>query len=714
MWIQTEVMSTTSFTNTAARPGRKSSQILSFGRRATSGLSTRIILVIAVLTLVASLVAASEVEQHSVDHLHDTQNASADLVENGVDVVNRDLKAITAYVANVENNDPQLFGAFISELKNQGLCANSLVGIGTKPLSDLHATDFAHGKLSQVELAEITDSPEFQRAIEISMITGSSAATVGFQSVIEKNWIDLVAFISPVTDPKGEHQIVYAIHDSQRLVRELISDDPSTHGIGADSINVTDARDNSTIGTAVFRDAVNDRALTIEASSASVLDTFWSVRVSAPQNYALLRSDRAAVLAVLLGGFALAWIFVTIAQAIVRKQVTFKNRAQLAESRYSEQVGLTSRLAANSQVVLEAATDAILLVDQNRKIVWINEEFKTVFDVADTDWAGRNSSELKTQISDIENLPNGYHSEIDSIYRDENYSEKSKIIKISKPEGHSFASRSTVPIEDADGTYIGRLWIYRDVTDVQELADARSRLVSVVSHELRTPLTTVKGHIDLLSDGLLGDMPSKQTKSITAASKALDRLGVLIDDLLDLSRIDSDALNIDYEVVPAGVLVKNLVEEFKLRFESSHLQLKTELNADEDIWCDPYRYSQIIANLLSNAERYTPEGGTVTVTAQFESTDFVVAVSDTGIGIPESKIEQIFDPFTTASVVSYKKEGSTGLGLAIVRGLTELHGGKVTVASTMGVGSTFKVSIPVVPIEDSANQLAVGTGNQNL
>jgi len=707
-------MSTKTLPNDTIRIETESSWILFSGIRKFWGLSMKIILGVSAVTLFAAFMAANEVAQHSADHLQDTQNESVNLIENGVEVVNRDLKAITAYVSNVEDNDPQLFGAFIAELKNQGLCAFSLVGIGAKPLSDIHATEFSHGKISDIELRKVVDSPEFQHAIEVAMKSESSSMTAGFRGLIEKNWTDLVAFVSLITNPEGEQQIVYAIHDSQRLVGELISDDPSTHGVGAYSINVTDVRDGSTIGTTTFHDAKDGDALTIEASLASVLNSFWSVRVSAPKNYALLRSDRAAVLAVLLGGFAVAWILVTIAQAMARKQTGLKDRAQIAESRYSDQIGLTSRLAANSQVVLEAATDAILLVDQNRNIVWINEAFRSLFEVEDNNWSGRNSSELKTHIADVENLPDGYHSEIDAIYRDEQFTEQSKIIKISKSEGHSFVSRSTVPVEDVDGSYIGRLWIYRDVTDVQELADARSRLVSVVSHELRTPLTTVKGHIDLLSDGLLGDMPSKQSKSITAASKALDRLGVLIDDLLDLSRIDSDALAIDYEVIPAKVLVENLVEEFRLRFESSDIELRTELNADGDIWCDPYRYSQIIANLLSNAERYTPEGGTVTVTARFEATDFIVVVSDTGIGIPESKIDQIFDPFITASVVSYKKEGSTGLGLAIVRGLTELHGGTVTVASTTGIGSTFIVSIPVTPMDGSAIWLAAGTDTRTL
>ena len=154
-------------------------------------------------------------------------------------------------------------------------------------------------------------------------------------------------------------------------------------------------------------------------------------------------------------------------------------------------------------------------------------------------------------------------------------------------------------------------------------------------------------------------------------------------------------MQIDYEIVSANTLVKNLTEEFRLRFDSLGLTLNTEFGSDGDIWCDPYRYSQIVANLLSNAERYTPEGGTVSVSTEFVGADFVLTVSDTGIGIPATKLDQIFDPFTTVSAVSYKKDGSTGLGLAIVRGLAELHGGNVGVTSTLGTGSSFRVSIPI-------------------
>jgi PAS domain S-box-containing protein len=364
--------------------------------------------------------------------------------------------------------------------------------------------------------------------------------------------------------------------------------------------------------------------------------------------------------------------------------------------------------------VLEAATESILLVDQDRNIVWLNEAFKKLFDLSDEDWTGRKSTELKNSLADEGSVPGGYHSEIDSIYLDRGYSEQSRIVKITKGDDIVFASRSTVPVEEEDGTYIGRLWIYHDVTEVQELAEARSQLVSVVSHELRTPLTTVRGHIELLEDGVLGEMPSKQSKSVVAASRALNRLGVLVDDLLDLSRIDSEALEIDYEVVCADQLIKDIVGEFQLRFENSNLALRTDIDASSTIWCDPYRYSQILANLLSNAERYTPEGGAVTVTARIMDSELVVSVSDTGIGIPPNYVDKIFDPFTTASVVSYKKDGSTGLGLAIVRGLTELHGGHVDVVSTLGVGSTFRVVIPAAPPAESVTSTTGDIGTRNL
>jgi PAS domain S-box-containing protein len=674
----------------------------------------RLVLTVALLTFTISFVVHKEVSQHSIDHLADTQLTTAQSVEEGVEVINRDLKSITAYVANVGEIDPQLFGAFVMDLKEQGLCAESLVGIGVVPLADLGVTNFSHGKLTDVERKEIIESPEFIETIELAILAGQSAVTRSFEGVIDREWVRLVAFVSPVKDTSGAQHIVFAIHNSESLVDQLIPADPSTHGVGAYSVRISDFRDDSYIGSAVFSQIENDQLLSSSGRAASVLNTMWGVQVTAPKNYAQLRSDKAAVIAVLLGGLVVGWLAITSVQAVRRKQRFLRNRADLAESLYDEEVGRSSRLIANSQVVLEAATESILLVDQDRNIVWINEAFKNLFDLNDEDWAGRNSSELKNSVADEGSVPDGYHSEIDSIYLDHGYTEQSRIVKITKRDDVVFASRSTVPVEEEDGTYIGRLWIYHDVTEVQELAEARSQLVSVVSHELRTPLTTVRGHIELLEDGILGEMPSKQSKSVMAASRALNRLGVLVDDLLDLSRIDSEALKIDYEIVCADQLIKEIVGEFRLRFEHSNLALRSDIDALGTIWCDPYRYSQILANLLSNAERYTPEGGAVTVTARIVDSDLVVSVSDTGIGIPPNYVEKIFDPFTTASVVSYKKDGSTGLGLAIVRGLTELHGGHVNVVSTLGVGSTFRVDIPVVPPAESVNSTKVGIGSRNL
>ena len=679
-----------------------------------SSLKFKLVFAVVIATAAVALFVSFKVSQHAVDHLEDTQLATARSVEEGVDAINRDVKAMTAYIKNVAVVDPEAFGAFVTELKSQGLCAVSLVGIGVKPISNIAESRLSYGQLTPVEMKEISLTSEFTEAVDLASRSQQPTVSRGFRAVIDREWTNVVVFITPATDGFGDEHVVYSVHDSEKLALVLIPGDPSTHGVGAYSVSITDNRDDSVIGKVVFRESMGEVPLTNLGASASILNTYWSVRMSAPEDYAQLRSDRAAVPSVALGGLTIAWMLSTVVVGIRRRQDTLRERANTAEHRYSEQIGENVRLEANSQVVLEAATEAILLVDQDRKIVGINQSFRSLFDVIDGDWMGRVSSEIKLNVSGGDTVPDGYHSDIDAIYNDRSYSEQSRIIKIIKADGTVHVSRSTVPVVDANGSYLGRLWIYHDVTSAQELTDARSKLVSVVSHELRTPLTTVRGHIDLLADGLLGDMPSKQSKSINAASRALGRLGILIDDLLDLSRIDSDSMAIAFDVVPVDLLVENLVDEFSLRFEQANLTVKTEIDAPGNIWCDPYRFSQIVANLLSNSERYTPAGGSVTVNASFEGADFVLVVSDTGIGIPANKLDQIFDPFTTASAVCYNKESSTGLGLAIVRGLVDLHKGSVEVTSTVGLGSTFRVAIPIAPEGFEANPLTDGIGIQTL
>jgi signal transduction histidine kinase len=241
----------------------------------------------------------------------------------------------------------------------------------------------------------------------------------------------------------------------------------------------------------------------------------------------------------------------------------------------------------------------------------------------------------------------------------------------------------------------------------EELDRLKDDFVLTASHELRSPLTSVQGFAELLMLDR-DSLTPQQAETVEIILDNCRHLVRLLNNLLDLARSDVGRLAIQRQPTEVAPLVEDVVRTMRAQTEAGNQSLREDLPPGlPPIDVEPDRIRQILVNLLTNAHEYSPEGASISVAARAVGAEVEISVSDNGQGIPEDQIGRIFDRFTRGDAGLTQRVGGTGLGLAISKSLVELHGGSIAVESTVGVGSTFRVRLPVasgqVPGADAGN-----------
>ena len=270
--------------------------------------------------------------------------------------------------------------------------------------------------------------------------------------------------------------------------------------------------------------------------------------------------------------------------------------------------------------------------------------------------------------------------------------------RIVRPDGtvRSVHGRGRV-VTDRSGRPVRMFGTIQDVTEEKKAREEGDRLkdefLALVSHELRTPLTSVRGYIEVLLDDEDGVLNEDQRESAVIAYRNASHLQQLVGDLLTLSKFESDAIRLQRRPVDLALLALELEQE--LRPAAAEREIKILVAAEQGtvVFGDPLRLGQSLTNLLSNAIKFSAEGSTVQLHCGREDDEVVVAVSDSGVGIPADELARIGQRFYRAS--SAQTVQGTGLGLAIAREILERHGGKLEVDSELGIGSTFRARLPV-------------------
>jgi signal transduction histidine kinase len=229
---------------------------------------------------------------------------------------------------------------------------------------------------------------------------------------------------------------------------------------------------------------------------------------------------------------------------------------------------------------------------------------------------------------------------------------------------------------------------------LRELDRMKDQFVSTVSHELRTPIASMIGYLEVTLDGEAGELNDEQRHFLEIVNRNCARLNRLIDDILFLSRVDAGRLSLDPSPVALGELAEASVVSARFAAEKKSVKLAVAVEEDVPLFRgDPLRLTQMLDNLLSNAIKFTPAEGTVSLSVGRDGDMLRVAIADSGVGIPEDEVGHLFERFFRASTGSTAP--GTGLGLSIIQSIAQAHGGAVAVASTVGVGTTFTVELPL-------------------
>jgi two-component system cell cycle sensor histidine kinase PleC len=245
-------------------------------------------------------------------------------------------------------------------------------------------------------------------------------------------------------------------------------------------------------------------------------------------------------------------------------------------------------------------------------------------------------------------------------------------------------------------------------TRAEDANHAKSEFLANMSHELRTPLNAIIGFSEIMESGVFGTLGDKYHEYCRDIRESGRYLLDMINDILDMSKIEAGCVRLDFEEFELGTVLAETVRFVTPRAQDKRLELTTEI-ADELVICADRRgLKQIVLNLLSNAVKFTPEGGRVIVRAECADDTVSISIEDTGIGIPEAAISNLGRPFEQVQSQFTKSHQGSGLGLAIAKSLTELHGGTMTIRSTLGVGTMVHVQLPSGPTESLVGTLQQG------
>lgn len=266
-----------------------------------------------------------------------------------------------------------------------------------------------------------------------------------------------------------------------------------------------------------------------------------------------------------------------------------------------------------------------------------------------------------------------------------------------RKDGSSFPVDYVVtPIVEDDDRILGAVVTFQDVTERRAVEQMKNEFISIVSHELRTPLTSIRGSLGLLASGLLLKFPEKADKMLKIAVENTDRLVRLINDILDIERLESGKVTVEQAEVDLAKLMKGASDTMSAMAADNKVKLKTD-PFEETVWADSDRILQVLTNLLSNAIKFSEEGKTVKLSARIPKKKegwVEICVSDSGRGIPEDKTSKIFERFGQVDASDSREKGGTGLGLPICKTIVEQHGGEIWVESKLGKGSKFKFTLP--------------------
>lgn len=378
------------------------------------------------------------------------------------------------------------------------------------------------------------------------------------------------------------------------------------------------------------------------------------------------------------------WAIMLLAFVMLLLLLAFVRRYEM-ERRYSEQA-LAER-EARMRAVVDTAPDGIVTVDESGTVETANAAMQLMFQYGADELRGMNVKQLMPDFFGDERE----HRKGTSVLR----AGERRTFGIGKEVEGKRSDGSTVPVELALSLLnLGEREIYtgivRNITERKEAERRVSEFYSIVSHELRTPLTSIRTAIGLFESGVAGELSVRASRLVEIARAECDRLIRLINDILDIRKIEEGKLTLNPQAIPAQRLAEITVTGIRGLAEEAGVQLVSDVSYHGEVYCDQDRIVQVITNLLSNAIKFSRQGDTVTLRAEErDAGEIRFSVIDHGPGIAQEELPKLFQKFQQLDSSDTRQKGGTGLGLAISKAIVKEHGGTIGVDTEKNKGATF-------------------------
>lgn len=372
--------------------------------------------------------------------------------------------------------------------------------------------------------------------------------------------------------------------------------------------------------------------------------------------------------------------------------VTKKYEKIIEEKTQSEDVALKkySKVLGEKRetdAVIRSIAEGLVVVDGQGKVVMMNPAAEKLLGTSGKDKIGRPVEEgIKDEqlISLVKESKDKQRKEVELVSQQD---ETKKVLRA-----------STAVIENENGQTVGMVSVLSDITKQKELEQMKTNFVSHVSHELRTPLVAMEKSISLILSKSTGEISETQEQFLSIADRNLKRLGLLINDLLDLSKLEAGKMEMKLEPTAIGQVIGETVEALSVWAGTKFVALKKEIEPGvPDVQIDANRIIQVLTNLVGNAIKFTPASGCVTLRAAYSSgaKEVRVSVEDTGIGISPEDLPKVFDKFYQTGERASTDISGTGIGLTIAKEIVERHGGRIWAESEKGAGAKFIFTLPL-------------------
>jgi PAS domain S-box-containing protein len=356
--------------------------------------------------------------------------------------------------------------------------------------------------------------------------------------------------------------------------------------------------------------------------------------------------------------------------------------------------------------IIESMSDGVIVLDSKDRIVDLNPVAEGILSVSASEAVGQPAQQVLSRWPDL-------------VERYRSVPETHTEIAVGEGVVQRYFDLRISPLRDWRRYLVGRLIVLRDITRRKEMEEelqqakeaaeaanqAKDEFITVVTHELRSPLSSVLGSIGLLEDGAAGPVTEEQIEFLRIIESNTTRMAALASDLADISRIESGQLQLEMEPVSMARIIREIIRSIHPQVERKEQQLILQVpDALPEVWGDQMRLAQVLTNLISNAHKFTPEGGRIVINAEHTANQWDsrgaakvvhVVVEDNGIGIKTEDLQKLFQKFSRVGDRETRRIPGTGLGLSIAKNLVEMQGGRIWCESEPGKGSAFHFTVPV-------------------